>query len=78
MGEEYREQEQPKAEGKPRRITKDGDTINISLPGWIVKEEVGLGDAVASVLYRVGFTNSCKGCKRRQAALNRRVVLSRR
>jgi hypothetical protein len=68
MDEEQKEQ--PKAEPGPRRI---------SLPGWMVNEEVGLGDALERAIYRVGIRpRGCAGCKQRAAALNRRVVLSPR
>jgi len=44
--------EQPELGSAPRRI---------SLPGWIVKEEeLGLGEALERVFYRVGI-NSCPG-----------------
>lgn len=68
MDEERKEE--PKPEEVPRRI---------NLPGWMLtEEEIGLGEAIERVIYRVGIKLSCQGCKQRAAALNRRVVLSRR
>ena len=52
---------------KPRRVR---------LPGFIVEEEIGLGDAIKRVTYAVGI-KPCGGCEKRAAALNRWMVLSR-
>jgi hypothetical protein len=69
INHERQNQEQPKPENAPYRIT---------LPGWILKEdEIGLGEGLERVFHRMG-ARSCPGCKKRAAALNRRFVLSRR
>lgn len=47
----------------------------IRLPGFITKEEVGLGDAIKRMTYTVGI-KPCAGCERRAAALNRWFVFS--
>lgn len=49
----------------------------VRLPGWLVREEVGLGDVVKRVTYRVGI-KPCGCCEKRAAALNRWMVFSRR
>jgi hypothetical protein len=48
----------------------------VHLPGFIVDEEIGLGDAIKRVTYAVGI-KPCGGCEKRAAALNRWMVLSR-
>lgn len=50
---------------KPRRVR---------LPGFLVPDEVGLGDAVKRVTTALGVA-PCGGCGRRAESLNRRVVL---
>jgi len=56
--------EKPGTEGRePRRVR---------LPGFLVEEEIGLGDAVKRVTYAMGI-KPCGGCEERAAALNRRV-----
>lgn len=49
----------------------------VRLPGFLVEEDVGLGDALKKATTRIGI-RPCGGCARRAAALNRRVVLTRR
>jgi len=45
------------------------------LPGFIVDEEIGLGDVLKRVTYRIGI-EPCGGCRRRAAALNRWMVFA--
>lgn len=47
-------------------------TARVRLPGFIVDEEIGLGDAIKRITYRFGI-RACGGCERRAAALNRLV-----
>jgi hypothetical protein len=49
----------------------------VRLPGFIVDEEVGLGDVIKQVTYRIGI-EPCGGCEQRAAALNRLVVFTAR
>jgi hypothetical protein len=42
----------------------------VRLPGFLIEEETGLGDAVKRVTYAMGIT-PCGGCEKRAAALNR-------
>jgi hypothetical protein len=65
--------QEPKEQARPPQAP----THRIRLPGWLVQEDVGLGDVVKSVTYRAGI-KPCVGCKERAAALNRWVVFSRR
>lgn len=48
---------------------------HIHLPGFLVEEEIGLGDAIKRVTYALGI-KTCGGCERRAAALNRWVRFS--
>ena len=42
----------------------------VRLPGFLIQEEVGLGDAIKKLSYAVGI-KPCGGCSQRSAALNR-------
>lgn len=54
-------------ERQPRRVR---------LPGFLIEEEMGLGDAVKRVTYAMGI-KPCGGCEQRAAALNRWMHLSK-
>jgi hypothetical protein len=56
-----------KSEREPHRVR---------LPGFLVEEEIGLGDAIKRVTYAMGI-KACGGCERRAAALNRWMHLTR-
>lgn len=49
----------------------------ISLPGFIIDEDIGLGDVIKRATSSVGI-RPCAGCERRAAVLNRWVVFTRR
>lgn len=46
----------------------------VRLPGFVVKEEVGLGDAITRMTSAVGVP-ACGGCHKRALSLDRRVRL---
>jgi len=48
----------------------------IRLPGFLIEEETGLGDAIKRVTYSMGI-KPCGGCERRAAALNQWMRFSR-
>jgi hypothetical protein len=48
----------------------------VRLPGFLIAEEIGLGDVVKRVMYSAGL-KPCRGCEKRGAALNRWVRFSR-
>jgi hypothetical protein len=48
----------------------------IRMPGFLVEEDIGLGDAIKRVTSYVGL-QPCAGCAGRAAALNRWFVLTR-
>jgi len=46
------------------------------LPGFLIEEEIGLGDLIKKTTYAMGI-KPCSGCERRAAALNRRIRFTR-
>jgi hypothetical protein len=51
--------------------------FRMRLPGFILEEDIGLGDAIERVTYTIGIRPSSDcGCERRAAVLNRWVALS--
>jgi hypothetical protein len=42
----------------------------VRLPGFLIDQEIGLGDAIKRATYAMGI-KPCGGCERRAAALNR-------
>jgi hypothetical protein len=48
----------------------------VSLPGFLIEGEIGLGDVVKRATYAMGI-KPCGGCEQRAAALNRWMVFSR-
>jgi len=58
------------AESSPRQPHR------VRLPGFLIEEEIGLGDAIKRVTYAMGI-RPCGGCEKRAAALNRWTVISR-
>lgn len=75
MNDEPKEEEAK--ENPEEELTPPEPSHRVRLPGWLVKEEVGLGDTIKRATYRVGI-KPCAGCERRAAALNRWVTFSRR
>jgi hypothetical protein len=59
--------DQPKAEHGPHRVR---------LPGFLVEEEIGLGDMIKKTTYAMGI-QACGGCEKRAAALNRWMTFTR-
>jgi hypothetical protein len=49
----------------------------VRLPGFLVDEEIGLGDVIKRATSSAGI-KPCGGCNRRAAALNKRVVFTPR
>jgi hypothetical protein len=48
----------------------------VRLPGFLIEEEIGLGDAIKRITYGLGM-KTCAGCEQRAAMLNRWLRLSR-
>jgi hypothetical protein len=60
-----KEQEQPES---PKH--------RVRLPGFLVEEEIGLGDVIKKTTYAMGI-KACGGCEKRAAALNRWMTFGR-
>ena len=48
----------------------------VRLPGFLLEEEIGLGDAVKRITYAMGI-KPCGGCEKRAQTLNHWMVFSR-
>jgi hypothetical protein len=46
------------------------------LPGFLIEEDLGLGDLIKNATYAMGIP-PCSGCEKRAAVLNRWMVFSR-
>lgn len=49
----------------------------LRLPGFLIEEEIGLGDLIKKTTYAMGIKGSCSGCERRAAKLNRWLTFTR-
>ncbi len=61
-------------ETKPR--TTERHPHHVRLPGFLIEEEIGLGDVVKRVTYAMGI-KPCGGCEKRAATLNRWMHFTR-
>ena len=59
-----------------RKKPSSREPHRVRLPGIVIEEDLGLGDAIKSVTYRMGIA-PCGGCQRRAAALNRWIRFTR-
>ncbi len=48
----------------------------VRLPGFLIEDEIGLGDLIKKTTYAMGI-KPCGGCEKRAAALNRWMTFSR-
>lgn len=67
LAKEKERKQSNKAELKPDRVR---------LPGFIIEQEVGLGDLIERVTHAMGI-EPCSGCRKRATALNRWMVFTR-
>ncbi len=58
---------EPQPDREPRRVR---------LPGFLIEEEIGLGDVIKRATYAMGI-QPCGGCQKRAAALNRWMTFTR-
>jgi hypothetical protein len=65
-----------KTESRREREPQEPTARRVRLPGFIVDEDIGLGDVVKHVTSYFGL-KPCGSCRRRAAALNRWVVFTR-
>jgi len=49
---------------------------HVRFPGFLIDEDIGLGDVIKRVTYGMGI-KPCEGCEQRAATLNRWMVFSR-
>jgi hypothetical protein len=70
MEKETRKRPEERSPREPHRVR---------LPGFLIDEEedVGAGDAIKHLTYKMGIKHPCAGCERRAAALNRWMSFSR-
>ena len=60
---------QPKAKAKrPEKV--EAPAHRVRLPGFLVEEEIGLGDVIKRATYAMGV-KPCAGCEKRATTLNR-------
>jgi hypothetical protein len=68
---------QPAQETRPLGEQSERPPRRIRLPGFLVEEEVGLGDVIKRATSWAGV-KPCGACNSRAASLNRHVVFTRR
>lgn len=64
---------------KPKARPPDPGEVpahRVRLPGFLIEEEMGLGDVIKRVTYAMGIA-PCQGCEKRGAALNRWMHFTR-
>ena len=66
----------PKKQSKVKAEVSERPAHRVRLPGFLIEEEVGLGDFIKKATYAMGI-RPCSGCERRAAALNRWMTFSR-
>lgn len=59
-----------RTEVREQRVEREREPRRVRLPGFLIEEETGLGDAVKRITYAMGI-KPCGGCEKRAAALNR-------
>jgi len=59
-----------------RKETNERQPHRMRLPGFLIEEEIGLGDAIKHVTYAMGL-KPCGGCEKRAASLNRWMRFTR-
>ena len=66
----------PKAKAATKTTGSARGPHRVRLPGFLIDQEIGLGDAFKRATYVMGI-KPCGGCEQRAAALNRWMVFSR-
>jgi len=59
-----------------KESAKGKQPLRIRLPGFLVEDEIGLGDVIKRATSAVGV-KPCRGCAQRAARLNGWIVFSR-
>ena len=63
-------------EGQGEGEAPQPQPLRVRLPGFLIEEETGLGDAIKRITYAMGI-KPCDGCEKRAAALNRWMHFTR-
>jgi hypothetical protein len=69
-GQELRENVPMKKKAAIKDEPSQRPLHRVRLPGFLIDEEIGLGDAMKRATYAMGI-KPCGGCEKRAAALNR-------
>ena len=62
------------SESQPEKSQRPAHRVR--LPGFLIEEEIGLGDLIKKTTYAMGI-QPCSGCEKRAAALNRWMTFTR-
>jgi hypothetical protein len=60
----------------PEKPSSARDPHRVRLPGFLIDEEIGLGDLIKKTTYAMGI-KSCGGCDQRATTLNRWMTFTR-
>jgi hypothetical protein len=63
-------------EDEAKKATLESHPHRVRLPGFLIEEEIGLGDVIKKTTYAMGV-KPCAGCEKRAAALNRWMTFTR-
>jgi hypothetical protein len=63
-------------DSKPEKQEAESQPIRVHLPGFLIEDEVGLGDLIKKTTYAMGI-RPCRGCEKRAATLNRWMTFTR-
>lgn len=74
LGGEMSEARKKSADVIERESAREAHRVR--LPGFLIDEEIGLGDAIKRMTYALGI-KPCGGCEKRAQTLNRWVRFSR-
>ena len=61
---------------EPQPDKSESPAHHVRLPGFLIEEEIGLGDLIKKTTYAMGI-NPCGGCEKRATVLNRWMTFSR-
>jgi hypothetical protein len=65
-----------KKQNDPEPNIRDQPAHRVRLPGFLIEEEIGLGDLIKKTTYAMGI-KPCGGCEKRAAALNQWIHFTR-
>ena len=65
-----------KDESTTKPDTAERQPYRVRLPGFLIEEQIGLGDVIKRITYAMAI-KPCAGCERRATVLNRWMRFSR-